>query len=62
MHTETDESGNSEHELDNSTRFAFNIIVPDDSSVNNKYVSEEKNDAIAAGKEHERVISKWIEP
>ena len=41
-HTETNESGDSEQESDNFTRLAFDKIIPDDSTANNKHISEGK--------------------
>ena len=40
--TKTDESGCSEQESDSFTYFTFNVIVPDDSLVNDEHVSESK--------------------
>ena len=60
----TDESGDSEQESDNSTRVAFNKIVPDCYPVNNEHICEAQkisNDAIAVDKEHKRFVSNWIE-
>ena len=59
-----DESGESEQESDGCTRLAFNIVVPEESPVNDKPVTEQKrrsNGTAATGEEHERVVSNWTQ-
>ena len=62
--TNSDDSDNSEPESDSSTRLAFTRSVHNDSTNNNRNVSETQkriNDGEAADKEFKRVASNWIE-
>ena len=62
--TNTDGSGESDQESDDCSRLAFNRVVPEETPVNNKHISEQQritNDAIDPGKEYERVMSNWIQ-
>ena len=63
-HTDSDVSDDSEPESDSSTRLAFTRSVPNDSTNNNRNVSEIQkriNDGEAADKEFKKVASNWIE-
>lgn len=63
-HTDLDESDASQQESDDCARLDFDKVVPDYSTFNNTTITEQKrrsNDTIALDKEHERVVSNWIQ-
>jgi len=62
--TDADESSESEQESDDCARLVFDRVVPDEAPVNDKPITEQqkrRNETIAADKEHERVVSNWIQ-